>query len=501
LKILIDTNILIELEDNKIINKSFSNFYRLAVENNCHILYHPEGVPQDLQRDKDSGRRDIISSKLKKYESLTDFAKPNEGFISRLRNKKINDEIDNKQVYQLYKGYVDLFVTEDKGIHKNAKKVKVESKTLKIKDALSLLESKFTFKIPTHPILREHSIREIETKFDHNFFDSLRNDYGVMAFDDWLQKCVRNNRKCYSLIVNNDIQAILIYNQENVQDHKLPDIYEDALKICTLKVDDSAFGIKLGELFLNKMFELCVNRKVNHLYLTVYPKQIHLIRLLELFGFYKVEFKNSSGKLEMIMIKSMNKTNINDDENIISNHPFYFDDSSIGKYVIPIKPEFYGTLFKDGRYRQPTLFDTSEASLSEIQGNTILKAYISNSKNKRPKIGDILFFYSSRTNQVIEPVGILESIQTVTNFDELLKLVNKKTVFSSDKLENMLNEKGQLHVIIFRLVTYLKNNINLTKIKEVESFKNKLQTITQLKEVDYTKLKNEKYFDERYIIN
>ena len=68
-------------------------------------------------------------------------------------------------------------------------------------------------------------------------------------------------------------------------------------------------------------------------------------------------------------------------------------------------------------------------------------------------------------------------------------------------LQNWFSEKEQLHVITFRLVTYLKRKIGLKKIKEIKSFKNKIPTITELKEVDYIKLKNEGYFDERYIIN
>lgn len=113
----------------------------------------------------------------------------------------------------------------------------------------------------------------------------MREDYGIKEFNLWLAKCASKNRKCYSLIVEDELQAILIYNSETVEDHKLLNIFEKALKICTFKVSDTAFGIKLGELFLHKMFEYCINQKLNFLYLTVYEKQEHLIKLLETFGF------------------------------------------------------------------------------------------------------------------------------------------------------------------------------------------------------------------------
>ena len=501
MRILIDTNILIELEDNRVISESFAKFYRIAIANECEILYHPKAIPIDISRDKNTERKKIIISKLNKYQSLQDYAKPTTEFTTNFNNSKINDEIDNKQLFQLKKGFVDFFVTNDNGIHKNAKKINLSNKVLTIDHALTLLEEQFTFKIPSHPILREHSIREIETKFESTFFDSLREDYGEIEFNDWLQRCVTKNRKCYSLIVEDNLQAILIYNIEKVEDHKLPKIFENALKICTLKVDDTAFGIKLGELFLNKMFELCINRKIKYLYLTVYEKQVHLITLLETFGFYRNEFKNSQGLIENRMIKCLDKNMINISENNISAHPFYLNNSKVKKYVIPIRPDFYGSLFKDGKLRPPTLFDKAPDSINEIQGNTIVKAYISNSKNQKPKKGDLLFFYSSKVNKVIEPFGVLESIEIVKDFDKLWSIVRKKTVFTEKELRDWLKEKKELHVITFRLIAYLKKNISLSKIKKIDSFKNKLQTITELKETDYIKLSNEGYFDERYIIN
>jgi hypothetical protein len=249
------------------------------------------------------------------------------------------------------------------------------------------------------------------------------------------------------------------------------------------------------------MFELCINSKIKYLYLSVYEKQEHLIKLLEKFGFHQNLFENNQGLIEIQMIKCLDKTKITISKNEISSHPFYLNNSNVKKYVIPIQPEFYSTLFKDGKLRPPTLFDKAPDSLNEIQGNTIIKAYISNSKNKRPKKGDLLFFYSSKINQVIEPFGVLESIQIVTDFDELCRIVNKKTVFSDTQLKEWLLEKGKLHVITFRLITYLQKNIGLQKIKKMDSFKNKLQTITELKETDYIKLNNEGHFDQRYIIN
>lgn len=500
MKILIDTNILINLEDNKVIGGSFSQFYRLAIENNCKILYHPKAIPIDIERDKDSLRKDITISKLRKYQQLEDYANPTKEFLANFKTKKANDTVDNIQLYQLFRGFVDYFITQDKGIHSNAKKIGLETKVLDISTIAKMLDEQFTIVIPTHPILKEHSLREIENRFNSPFFESLKSDYGEY-FMTWLQKCVKANRKCYTLIVDDELQALLIYNVENIEDHKLNNVFEKALKICTLKVADTAFGIKLGELFLNKMFEYCINQKLNYLYLTVYEKQEHLILLLETFGFYRETFINSQGLTEIKMIKCLNKKLVTEKENSIKNHPFYYDNETISKFAIPIRPQYYSNLFKDGKLRPASLFDNSPDSINEIQGNSIIKAYISNSKIRNLKKGDLLFFYSSQINQSIEPVGILETIKIVKDFDDLSKIVSKKTVFSQNDLLKMLEEKGELHVITFRLITYLNKKIGLKKIKQIESFKNKIQTITKISEDDYLLLKNEEYFDKRYIIN
>lgn len=501
MKILIDTNILIHLEDNKVIESDFSRFYKLAISNECKVLYDSSSIPRDLERDKNKERRKVILSKLQKYQILQNPAVPTDEFFASIKNSKINDQIDNRQLYQLYKGYVDYFVTQDNGIHSKARTLNIQTRVLKIDEALSILEHQFIIRIPAHPILENGSIRTLEDDFKSSFFDSLRTDYGEKQFNAWLQKCVRKDRMCYSLKVEGSLQALLIYNIENVEDHQIPNVFDKALKICTLKVFDDAFGVKLGELFLNKMFEFCINQKLKYLYLTVYERQVQLIELLDKFGFNRQEFKNSLGINEIRMIKCLDKSKLDIISNSMNNHPFYIDSETVGKFAIPIKPEFYRTLFKDGRLREPTLFDKIRESIDEIHGNTILKAYISGSRNMQMKKGDLLFFYSSKSNQAIEPIGILESAQRVNDFNNLWGIVRKKTVFSQEQLQEKLNEKGELHVIIFRLIAYMDRKIDRNKIKTIASFKNNIQTITRLKEQDYIELKDEGYFDERYIIN
>lgn len=500
MRILIDTNIIIGLEDDKVIDDDFCDFIRYAASNNCKIYYHSDCL-RDIAKDKDSDRRKIILSKFKKYEMLQNPAELTEKFTNMAGQKDENDRIDNIQLFQLYSGYVELFVTEDKGILKKARKIGCNNTVLSIKSALNTLKRKFEYTVPRHPIIYDSSVRRIKDKINEPFFDSLKADYD--GFSKWFDKCIKQDRKCYYILIDGRLSALLIYNIEEVEQHQIPGIFERTVKMCTFKTNDDAFGLKVGELFLNKMFQYCIERNINYLYLTLFDKFKFLLGLLTKFGFERREFNNKENRKELIMIKNLNKESLNLDQslNAIKMHPFYSDSFNFGKYVIPIRPQYYNSLFKDSSVRERTLFDKERDSLNEIQGNSIVKAYICSAKIKNLKRGDILFFYSSRKLKLIHPIGILESCARVDSLSKLKAKVQGKTVFSEKELEKIFKESSEnLLVIIFRLIYYLKKPIELHTIHRLECFSSKFVTIKKMPESDYLYLKQEGFFNERYII-
>ena len=181
MRILIDTNILIHLEDNKIVDESFYRFYQLSIINKCEILYHPDCL-KDLSKDSNEERKQIISSKLAKYTPMDNPAILDKDFSNSLGEKKENDKIDNSQLFQLYKEYVELLVTNDNGIHKKAKQLGLQQKVLTSKQAYDLLDKRYTLKIPSHPVLEHVSVRNLEEDFESEFFISLKNDYDPVKF-------------------------------------------------------------------------------------------------------------------------------------------------------------------------------------------------------------------------------------------------------------------------------------------------------------------------------
>ncbi|HLP48232.1 MAG TPA: hypothetical protein VK469_19975 [Candidatus Kapabacteria bacterium] len=499
MRIIIDPSILLTLEAQKIIAEEYSSLFSYATSQDCQVLIHPD-CKAEILRGKDSHDRDIIKSKFKKYKELSSPALLTEEFSQMVGQKNQDERIANQQLIQIYRGYAELFITEDQEIIKKAGKIGCEEKVLSIKDGLIYLKKIFEYTAPHHPIIKNCSVRKIEHLLPLSFFDSLRADYP--NFDLWFEQCLKEDRQCYYLTVEEKLSAILIYNIEPAEKHKIPNIFEKALKMCTFKTGDNALGLKMGELFLSKMFQMCVEKNIQYLYITSFEKQFLLIPLLLKFGFEKKDFQKNGE--EILFLKTFDKDDFSSDKlNKISCHPFYSDSSRFQKFVVPIQPKFYNTLFKDSSLRQRTLFDGQFDSLNEIEGNSIEKAYICGAKTKKLKPGDILLFYSSQEHKMIQPIGILDKCYySVDSLKKLKSRVRGKTVYNEDELEKLFNDSsGKVTVIIFRLLYYLKTPIEMQTLKELNCFSANFVTITQMPEVEYQKLKQEGRFDERYIVN
>lgn len=113
---LIDTNILIGLEDHHKVEAPYAKFHALASEHKADIYVH-EAAKDDIARDKDVERRSISLSKIAKYRVL----RKRHGLTeAELQNafgtlKKPNDVVDATLLHALESGAVDFLVTQDKG--------------------------------------------------------------------------------------------------------------------------------------------------------------------------------------------------------------------------------------------------------------------------------------------------------------------------------------------------------------------------------------------------
>ena len=318
------------------------------------------------------------------------------------------------------------------------------------------------------------------------FFESLRQSYA--GFDQWFQKCAADKRKCWC-IENGDgnVVAICIYKHE--QDTRLTDngeiISGRILKLCTFKVDTMARGKKLGERLLYIAFDYCVKNKFDWVYLHTFgEEQKTLVGLCLDYGFYCL----GKYKQDDVYIKPMKlmDDNCGSLDSLIRYYPYFRDNESVQKFIIPIQPQYHEDLFPDFSSMKGSLFEKDQ-SLYSCQGNTIKKAYLCHSRIKSIRKGDIVLFYRSKDRKSIQCMGIVEDVLSSENIDEVFPAIAKRTVYNYSDLQQILNKKTL--VILFRYIA-LDKEISYQQIvkAKVEGY---IQSIRKIDNQQYSALIHE----------
>ena len=173
-------------------------------------------------------------------------------------------------------------------------------------------------------------------------------------------------------------------------------------------------------------------------------------------------------------------------ESLIKYYPYFKDNESVQKFIIPIQPQFHEDLFPDFSNMKGSLFEKDQ-SLYSCQGNTIKKAYLCHSKIKTIRKGDIILFYRSKDRKSIQCMGIVEDVLFSENIDEVFPAIAKRTVYKYSDIQNIL--KKRTLVILFRYKS-LDKEISRQQIAKAE-IKGNIQSIRQLSNKKYSTLIHE----------
>ena len=236
MNILLDTNILIPLEDtSRILDDDLSKIKLLCSKYGYNLYIHPLQI-EDIKRDKNTVRREIVLSRLKQYQEIENPPKLTEEFLSELQwgQKDDNDRIDNNLLFSLYRNAVSILVSNDEGIHKKAKKSNLQEKIFRTKQFLAFLEKQE--KKPKEISVGVENLFLYELDVNNTFFDSLRETYD--GFNEWFKEKCGERRKCWCIKENSKILAICIYKDEKnetIADNGEP-VIGKILKLCTFKV-------------------------------------------------------------------------------------------------------------------------------------------------------------------------------------------------------------------------------------------------------------------------
>lgn len=505
MRVLLDTNVFIYREDDHVISENLQELLKVLSASKADITVHPSSI-EDLQRDLDDRRKRVMSSKIKAYPFLEAPPDPEKDlpYLDIVKNgAKNNDKIDNKILYSVYRDAVDFLITEDRGIHKKASKLGINDRVLLIDEALQIFNSYIHKElIIAPPALKNEIVYNLN--YEDPIFDTLKEDYNP-EFGDWFKKISREGRKSWVYYRKDGfIGAVIIYKFEDeaIDDAKPPLPKKKRLKIALMKV--THIGYKIRELFIKMAVNLAIKNDIYEIYLTHFTKpEDQLVELITDYGFDKVAVKPKGERLEDVYIKMLaiesNMTGSTDPIEISRIfYPSFYDGENVKKFIIPIRPEYHNKLFTDFRGRQTTLSEQTGEFI--IEGNTIKKAYLSHSRIKKMRPGDLILFYRSKDLHAITSIGVIEMVYSGLNdSDQILRIVGKRTVFSREEIDALV--KDPVSVILFRHHFHLNRSINLEELTRSGILLGWPRSIREIPNESYIELKRMSGINEHFTVH
>lgn len=491
MKVLLDTNIVIHRETDRVTNQNIGVLFNWLDKLHITKCVHPLTL-NELKKHADQQVVKSISIKLDNYQLLQTPA-PLKTEIQSLSEKydtKPNDFEDTKLLNELFVGRVDYLITEDK-------KIKLKAKDLNLLDRVYGIDGFLEMVISENPDLVNYSVLSVKKEFfgnidlENKFFDSFRNDY--LGFDKWYNSKAGDNAMAYVCYEEGDIKAFLYMkledekeNYSNISPTLSP---KKRLKIGTFKVVST--GLRIGERFLKIVFDNARQYKVDEIYVTIFdrrPELLSLIHLLEKFGFEEFGTKTTSSGSEKVFVRDFT---VRFNENYPSKtFPWLSSTSSV--YIVPIKPEYHTELFPDSILK-------TESPLTFVENkphrNSISKSYISHSWNRGLKSGDIVVFYRSGGiyKGVATTIGIVEgTIDGIKNLQELIQICKKRSVLTEEELAEYWNRfpKNRPFVFNFLYAFSFKKRINLKEMfdKKILPSMDSIKTISKMGREEFKKL-------------
>ncbi len=500
MRILIDTNIIIHREANRVVNEDIGLLFnwldRLKYEKCVHPLtileisgHHDEDVVKTM-------KIKIDNYNLLKTESQDD------QLLTQIRqsDNSRNDSIDTSIVKEVYNNRVDYLITEDRGIHRKANLLGCAEKVFKIDAFLEKC-------IAENPELKNYQVLAVKKEYfgninlDDVFFDSFKQDYS--EFGNWFNKKADNIS--YVCITDGNVKAFLYLKQEGAGE-----IYNDIvpafpqkkrLKIGTFKVTST--GFKLGERFLKVIFDNALQYKVEEIYVTIFDKrdeQLRLIYLLEDWGFKHWGEKTTENGVEQVFVrKCITAPNLK--------HPkisFPSVSKNTSKWIVPIYPEYHTELFPDSILNNESPQDFSE---NEPYRNAIKKVYISRSLNRGLNSGDLVLFYRTGGHYagVVSTIGVVENIVTeIRDENHFIELCRKRSVFDNAGLRKFWNwnKNNRPFIVNFLYIdSFPMPKVNLKRLRELNIIQDAPRGFEPLNNNQFELILKEARANESYIID
>jgi predicted nucleic acid-binding protein len=500
MRILIDTNIIIHREANRVYNEDIGLLFNWLDKLKFDKCVHP------LSIEEISGHQDAIVVKTMKIKianyNLLKTVSADDQLIIKIRqsDKSRNDFIDTSILNEVYNNRVDYLITEDRGIHRKANFLGCSEKVFKIDAFLEKC-------IAENPVLKNYQVLAVKKEYFGNinlndvFFDSFKQDY--TEFGNWFNKKADNIS--YICVTDGNVKAFLYLKQEDNNE-----IYNDIqpsfpqkkrLKIGTFKVTST--GYKLGERFLKVIFDNALQYNVEEIYVTIFNKrdeQLRLIYLLEDWGFKHWGTKTTDNGIEQVFVRDCKPLpNIQQPK-----LTFPSVSKNTTKWIVPIYPEYHTELFPDSILNNESPQNFTE---NEPYRNAIKKVYISRSINRNLNSGDLVLFYRTGGHYagVVSTIGVVDNIETnIRDENHFIELCRKRSVFDNTEIKKYWNwnKNNRPCVVNFLYIdSFPMPKVNLKKLRGLNIIQNAPRGFEPLSDAKFKLILKEARADESYIID
>ena len=464
MKALLDTNIIIHREANKIVSQDIGILYRWLDRGKYTKCIHSATI-EEIKKNPNKETVKLFLVKLDSYETI-EIPSPIQDEVKKISesyDRTENDLIDTSLLNEVFVGRVDILITEDKKNHKKANALGIQDKVYTID---SFLERTFAEHpdLVNYKVLNVQKIKFGQLSLEDPFFDSLKADY--IGFDKWFIKKY-DNEAYITINSNNGMLLSFLYLKVEDENESYMDITpmfapKKRLKIGTFKVISN--GFRLGERFIKIIFDNALKNHVQEIYVTIYdkrPEQRRLIELLEQWGFTLWGKKNE----ELVYIRDFSpKYDVKDIKGC-----FPYISRERQAYIVPIYPEYHTELLPDSILNT----ESPQEFIEDFpHRNSINKVYVSRALEPYPEVGDILIFYRTGGlyKSVITTIGVVQELKfDFKDEEDFISYCRKKSVYPEQELRNMWKYSIRHPFVVNFLYVYsFPHRINMQKLIDLK---------------------------------
>jgi len=470
-RVLLDTNIFIQRESSNNVSIDVNKMFRWFEKLNIKKYIHQDTV-DELKSNYDETIRNTMLAKTNSYVAIEPKTKHDDYFeeIINKYSKNRNDIIDNNLLLQAYNHEVDYLITDDRKMLLKAKDLFINNFVMSTQEFISKIEALYPENI-------EYDVLSIKKKkfgsydIENDFFDSLRQDYGGLSFDEWYKK--KYDEDIYTFEENGKLMGFLYLKVEDESEDysNISPCFEKKrrLKVGTFKIVRQ--GLRLGERFFKIIFDNALKNYVDEVYVTMFENKrnevIHLMNSMMEFGFEKWGYKSSENGEEIVLVKSMRTYNFEKDAKY--NYPL-IKQKNINYGFLPIESSYHSNLFPDLHLKNENMSISEKNACSYA----IEKIYICKKGDLiKLKNGDLMCIYMisnldpKKYRSVVTGLAIFEEVIKPKTKDEFLNICKNKTVFSADELEQYYDRGIYRYIVKLLFYKAFDNKILLKDLREL----------------------------------